>query len=178
MKNSATSAGISIFAALVLLTLRTVSANEPFPYDQHPDLVPGVDPEPAIEIHVTLSDKVALGQTDNGERFIVPITGGEFTGRNVQGVVVPGGADWQLVRSDNVKEYVARYSLRTDDGYTIMVDNRGISRDAEGGLYRVTVPEFHAPQGPYQWLNESLFVGTITSVKKPRAVVIRAYEVR
>jgi hypothetical protein len=42
--------------------------------------------------------------------------------------VIPGGADWQVVRDDGVGELVARYSIRTGDGTEITVVNRGIRR--------------------------------------------------
>ena len=32
--------------------------------------------------------------------YMTPITGGKFKGPGIEGVVVPGGADWQLTRPD------------------------------------------------------------------------------
>ena len=147
-------------------------------FEKHLDNAPGVDTKPSLQLYVTLSDKLTLGQTDAGERHIVPITGGYFFGDGVEGEVLSGGADWQLVRPDGVKEYVARYSIRTNDGKIIQVDNRGIGHGEGDSRYRVTAPKFHAPTGRYEWLNQSLFVGTITSIKEPRAVIIRAYRVQ
>ena len=168
--------GLSVVLAAALLSgpLETTQG-EPTPFEQYQDVAPRVDSDPVLQIYVTLSDKVSLGQTDKGARFIVPITGGHFKGEGIRGEVEPGGADWQLVRSDGVKEIVARYSIRTDDGQVIMVDNRGISHEDSDGLYRLTAPKFHAPEGDYDWLNRGLFVGTITSIAEPRAVVIRVY---
>ncbi len=57
-------------------------------------------------------------------------------------------------------------------------DVTGNTRFSEDGeRYRRTIPKFHAPQGKYDWLNKSLFAGTITSIKSPRAVIIRVYEI-
>lgn len=164
-----------ILAASLLTGSPETLHGEPTPFEQYKDVAPRVDSAPVLQIYVTLSEKVSVGQTDKGARFIVPITGGHFTGEEIRGEVVPGGADWQLVRSDGVKEIVARYSIRTDDGQVIMVDNRGISREDGNGQYRLTAPKFHAPEGDYDWLNKTLFVGTITSIAEPRAVVIRVY---
>ena len=146
-------------------------------FDAHPSAVPVVAKEPALELYVTLSDKVTLGQTDNGVRHIVPITGGHFRGRDIEGEVIAGGADWQLDRSDGVRSITALYSIRTDDGQVIIVDNRGISVTAEDDRYRMTSPKFHAPVGRYDWLNKRVFVGTITSIRSPRSVIIRIYDV-
>ncbi len=170
--------------ALLLTTLSAFpshAASIPAPtsiFDQHPSSAPTVNPAPVLELYVTLTkDRVNLGMTDNGERTIVPITGGYFLGKDISGEVVAGGADWQTIRQDGIKEIYALYSIRTDDGSTIIVDNRGIVSNEGGTRYAITRPVFHAPVGKYDWLNKKLFVGTITSIKQPRAVVIRVYEV-
>ncbi|MBV1698242.1 MAG: DUF3237 domain-containing protein [Hyphomicrobiales bacterium] len=64
-----------------------------------------------------------FGDVGKGGRRVVPITGGEFSGPNVRGRVLAGGADWQILRSDGVAELEARYSLQTDDGALIEVRN-------------------------------------------------------
>jgi hypothetical protein len=64
--------------------------------------------------------------TPRGERRIIPITGGTFEGPGLRGRVVPGGADWQIIRPDGVAELEARYTLETESGGLIYVVNRGI----------------------------------------------------
>ena len=39
-----------------------------------------------------------FGQTQAGHRRVIPIAGGVVSGPKLQGRVVPGGADWQLLR--------------------------------------------------------------------------------
>ena len=146
-------------------------------FDAHPSEAPSVGQEPVLQLYVTLSDKVEIGHSDDGERFIVPITGGYFIGKEISGEVMTGGADWQVVRADGVKTITAIYSIRTDDGQVIVVDNRGITFSEDDRTYKRTIPKFHAPKGKYDWLNKSLFTGTITSIRKPRAVIIRVYKV-
>ena len=87
-----------------------------------------------------------------------------------------------------VVEVNALYSIRTDDGAVIVVDNRGIivppPPAAAGGAaapaagYVRTSPRFHAPQGKYDWLNKTVFIGTITPATGGGAVIIRAFRVR
>lgn len=141
------------------------------------NLAPGIQSEPSLEIHVQLGKKIDVGMTDDGHRYIVPIIGGTFTGENIKGTVISGGADWQLDRQDKVKNIKALYALETHDGLTIIVDNQGMVHYQEGRRYAITRPVFHAPQGKYQWLNEAFFVGTIESIKSPRSVVIRAFRI-
>jgi hypothetical protein len=150
--------------------------------------VPGVEPpktELALEAYVTLAPAVEIGKSDAGTRRFIPITGGRFIGDGIKGEVVAGGADWQLERPDGVLEVHALYSLRTDDGVNIVVENDGIivrGAAAAGGQpaappYVRTVPRFHAPQGKYEWLNKGVFVGGIGGGAGGGAVVIRVYRV-
>jgi hypothetical protein len=167
---------IVIVFSVLFSALLVAAQNIDSVFADHPSTAPSVDSEPALEIYVTLTDKLFMGQTDAGERAIVPITGGYFRGEGIQGIVLPGGADWQLIRRDGVQEIVAQYAIQTDNGSIIQVDNRGISFTDEGDRYRLTAPKFHAPEGQHDWLNKTLFVGTITSIAEPRAVIIRAYK--
>jgi len=76
--------------------------------------------------HVTVGPALDLGEVGKGHRRIVPITGGEFSGPQMRGTVVPGGADWQVLRQDGVAELEARYTLRTDDDALIYVRNHAL----------------------------------------------------
>lgn len=130
-----------------------------------------------------------LGPTPHGRRRIVPILGGTVKGPRLQGVLVPGGADWQYVRSDGVVELVARYSIRATDGTEIAVTNRGLRRAPSEIMERMargeqvdpalvycrTVPLFEAPTGPHAWLNGSLFV--CNAVRLPDKVQVAVFEV-
>lgn len=73
--------------------------------------------------HVKVDAPLDLGDVGKGGRRIVPIAGGDFSGPRIRGTVLPGGADWQVLRHDGVAELEARYTLRTDDGALIYVRN-------------------------------------------------------
>lgn len=171
------SSNLPVWLPVLLLAQSALADESASPFDLHTTPAPTVDQEPVLQLYVTLSDKVEIGSSDDGMRYIVPITGGYFVGDGIRGEVMPGGADWQVVRADGVKTITALYSIRTDDGHVIIVDNRGITHSQDGADYKRTIPKFHAPQGKYEWLNKSLFVGTISSVQEPRAVIIRVYAV-
>ena len=136
--------------------------------------------ELALELNVTISPAVVVGDSAHGRRQFIPITGGRFSGANgLKGEVMGGGADWQLRRPDGVTEVTAVYSIKTDDGVVIEVDNRGIIVPPSAGspAYIRTTPRFHAPQGPHEWLNKTSFVGTITPNPQGGAVIIRVFKV-
>jgi hypothetical protein len=75
---------------------------------------------------VTVDAPLDLGDVAKGGRRIVPITGGDFSGPGMRGAVLPGGADWQVLRGDGVAELEARYTLRTEDDALIYVRNHGL----------------------------------------------------
>jgi hypothetical protein len=67
-----------------------------------------------------------LGQTARGHRRIVDILGGEATGPRFAGEILPGGADWQVVRPDGTIEVVARYTIKAGSGALVYVQNDGL----------------------------------------------------
>ena len=113
----------------------------------------------------TLGPVQVIGETPNGRRQAIPITGGTFSGPGIKGRILPGGADLQLVRSDGSTMIDADYMLETDDHAIIHVRNVGlIVRDAKGGLgYAWAAPTFNAPNGKYGWLNNALFISSISA---------------
>ena len=128
-----------------------------------------------LQAEAILADPIAIGQTFEGHRRIIPILDGSFEGPDLKGTIVKtGAADWQYTRADNVTEARATYALETDDKVIIQVENFGlrhgpedvIKRLAEGKdvepaeYYFRTNPRFIAPEGKYDWLNKSIFVGT------------------
>ena len=74
---------------------------------------------------IFLAPPLELGDTPQGRRRIIGITGGRFSGERLSGRVLPGGADWQVIRADGVADLDARYTLETSDGALIYVRNRG-----------------------------------------------------
>jgi hypothetical protein len=89
--------------------------------------VPGLRAELLFEMSVDLVDEAqVVGATPHGLRRIRYIKGGTFAGPKLAGEVLPGGADWLLVRSDGAREIDVRVTLRTDDGDLIYAISRGI----------------------------------------------------
>lgn len=150
-------------------------------------------PEPTLEFvfeaKVTLDTVQELGKTSYGKRRIIPITGGVFAGPNIKGKVVAGGADWQTVRADGTADLDTRYTLKTDDGVLIYIQNKGVrhakpeilARLAKGEkvdpkeYYMRTFAVFEVAEGKYDWLSKSVIIGV--GARMADHVVIRFYKV-
>jgi hypothetical protein len=63
--------------------------------------------------------------TRAGHRRVVPVLGGRITGLFAADIL-PGGADWQLVRPDGAIEIDTRYSARTADGGHVYIRTFGV----------------------------------------------------
>lgn len=116
---------------------------------------------------VTIGEAFILGESKYGTRVIIPITGGTFEGPEISGDVLPLGEDWQLYRPDGDAELYARYLLKTNDGYIIQVTNRVLMHYSQNedntGQYVRSVIDLEAPnESPYEYLNHSIFLGTLT----------------
>ena len=143
----------------------------------------------AFTINVQVGPPTELGQVPRGRRRIIPILGGTFEGPNIRGKVVPGGADWQIVRADGFAELDTRYMLQTDAGQLIYIQNAGIrhappdiTKKLLAGepvdpsqVYFKTVPTFETSAPELQWLTRSIFIGT--GERHPAEVVIRVWKV-
>ena len=114
-----------------------------------------------------------IGETYDGTRRIIPImSGGSVKGPKISGQLMGNSADWQVTRPDGVTVADALYAIQTDDGELIQIRNKGLRHGPvdvmrrliageevdPGEYYFRTVPEFIAPDGPYDWLNKSIFI--------------------
>jgi Protein of unknown function (DUF3237) len=143
----------------------------------------------AFVVRAEVADPVVLAELPIGTRRIVDILGGDFEGPGLRGTIVPGGADWQLIREDGFTEVDARYTLKTDDGHFIYVSNVGIRHAAPEVMRRLNageavdpadvyfraVPKFETSAPGLEWLTRSLFVST--GERYPNGVVVRFWRV-
>jgi len=145
--------------------------------------------EPIFTATITVAPTVELGPGPRGGRRMVPILSGTFDGPKIKGEILPGGIDWQLVRSDGVTEIEAHYTLQTDDGVLIRVINKGFRHGPPEVMQRLAAgeavdpaeyyfraaPIIEAPSGRYEWLNRRLFVSS--GERYPDRVVLRFFEI-
>ena len=152
--------------------------------------------EHAFDLTVFVATPIEAGQTfglnSRGRRRIIPITGGTVSGQ-VNGAVLAGGADFQLVVSETSADLDARYLLRLDDaGWTgahVFVQNRALRRGSAediaklvrgepvdpAAIYFRCAPTFEVSHPALAWMTESLFVGT--GARFPDRVEISVYRV-
>ncbi|MBB2947815.1 hypothetical protein FB565_007586 [Actinoplanes lutulentus] len=85
--------------------------------------VPGL--EAVFEVEARLGELEDHGVTRAGHRRVVPIVGGRVTGL-FSAEILPGGADWQLVRADGAIEIDTRYSARVAGGGYVYIRTFGV----------------------------------------------------
>jgi hypothetical protein len=114
---------------------------------------------------VTLSPSQSVGPSKRGPRNVIPITGGELTGR-ITGKVLAGGADYQNLSPPATID--ARYLWQAADGEIIIVRN--------GGPFGSLVPTFEVRvDSPYAWLNTGSFLSS-NPEGRPGGVGLTFYE--
>ena len=143
----------------------------------------------AFEIRAQVGPPLELGDVAHGRRRIVPILGGTFSGSGIKGRIVPGGADWQIVHEDGLTELDTRYTLETDQGELIYVQNAGVRHAAPDVIKKLlagetvdpslvyfrTTPTFETSAKNLQHLTRSIFIGI--GERYPSEVVVRFWKV-
>ena len=145
--------------------------------------------QPIFTIFAELEGITSLGRTPYGERRVIGILGGSVRGPKLNGRILPGGADWQIIRTDGAADIRARYIIETDDGARIMVTSEGLrhgppevmERLARGDnvdaahYYFRTVMRFETSDPKVDWLNRILALAR--GQREARAVRLDVYEV-
>jgi len=141
------------------------------------------------DLSVLVDKPQEVGQTHHGIRRLIPILGGQVQGQGWTARVLPGGADFQLIVNERMAELDARYTIETDGGDLIFVQNHAVRTAApevmaklvrgepvppESVYFRCT-PSFETASASLAWITERLFVGT--GARHPDKVVMRFFEV-
>ena len=151
-------------------------------------------PPPQLEhlcdLAVTIAPPVEVGATPAGLRRMIPITGGTVTGAQVNGRVLAGGADFQLILKGGTQAHLdARYVIELDDGSRVFVQNTALrvaslenSQRIMNGqpvnpdeVYFRCQPQLEAAAPQWAWLNDSQFIGT--GRRAPDGVFLSFYRV-
>jgi hypothetical protein len=151
--------------------------------------MPLVSEKPIFTLISPLGEIQKLGNTPYGERRIIDINGGTIEGPKLKGKVLPGGADWQIVRADGVVHLTARYTIETNDGGLILVNAEGYRHGPPDVMERLardetvdptqyyfrTAMRFETSDPASAWLNRILAIGY--GARANRQVRIEVYEV-
>ena len=156
------------------------------------ETLPAVSVTPSLQLLYTSRIEIAapldVGNAPHGQRRVINITGGAFSGPRLSGRILPGGADWQVIRGDGIVELDARYTLETEDGALIYIRNRGLRHGPAGVIARLgagekvdpreyyfrTTPVFETGAADYAWLNGIIAVAV--GERRADAVIITVYE--
>ena len=145
--------------------------------------------QPIFTIHAELEPIMNLGHTPYGERRVIGIAGGSVSGAKLNGRVLPGGSDWQIIRADGAADIQARYTIESDTGARILVYSAGLRHgppevmaqlakgdNVDPSLYYFrTVLRFETADPSVDWLNRIL--GLARGQREARAVRLDVYEV-
>jgi len=154
--------------------------------------VPGL--EPAFTVDARLGPVEDHGLTRAGHRRVVPIAGGRVDGLldgeiQLDGEILPGGADWQVVRPDGTVEIDTRYSARTPAGEHVHFRTSGVrsgppsvlaallrGEDVDPASYYFRVAVYLETSAPrLAFLERSIFVAS--AVRGADSVSYTAYRV-
>ena len=151
-------------------------------------------PPPALEhvcdLAVTIAPPVEVGHTPGGLRRMIPITGGTVTDPGLNGRVMAGGADFELILGGGTQAHLdARYVIELDDGSRVFVQNTALrvaslenSQRIMNGqpvnpdeIYFRCQPKLEATAPQWAWLSESQFIGS--GRRAPDGVYLSFYRV-
>ncbi|KAB2878130.1 MAG: DUF3237 domain-containing protein [Pseudorhodoplanes sp.] len=136
-----------------------------------------------------MADILHLGATPYGERRVINILGGTVEGPRLRGTILPGGADWQIIRADGAADIRARYTIAAETGGLVLVNSEGLrhgppevmARLARGErldsslYYFRTVMRFETADPALDWLNRILALAR--GAREARAVRLDVYQV-
>ena len=154
--------------------------------------VPGL--EPAFTVDARLGPLEDHGVTRAGHRRVVPIAGGRVRGlpdgqTRLDAEILPGGADWQVVRPDGTIEIDTRYSARTPAGEHLHFRTAGVrsgppdvlaallrGEDVDPASYYFRVAVYLETSAPrLAFLERSIFIAS--AVRGADSVSYTAYRV-
>ena len=139
--------------------------------------------EHLFDAHFTVApspaDWMVAGDGGYGTRVIAPVTGGTFEGPKLKGTARNFGADWLLIRHDNVAIVDVRIVLETEDGAFIHMYYDGVLDLNEEQIKKMlqgefppearahTTPRFETGHEKYRWLNKLKAAAIGKVVRKP-----------
>ena len=152
------------------------------------DPLPAPRLTPVYRLEAALGSPLDVGEVSQGHRRIVPLTGGAFTGPELNGKLLPGAsADWQIVLPDGTALGDIRYTLQTDAGALLYVQSRGVRHgsaevlgrlargddvDASEYVFR-TSTQIETASRDLDWLNKGVYISV--AGRRPGGVIYETY---
>ncbi len=185
----------ALLGALPLYDWMTVAVTALEPHPNDPATVKGDIhrlPDPRLtqvyRLEATLGQPLDLGETAQGHRRILPLTGGTFTGPELNGKLLPGAsADWQIVLPDGSALGDIRYTLETDGGDLLYIQSRSVRHGSAEVLGRLgrgehvdaseytfrTSTQIETAAPDLDWLNKGVFISV--GGRQPAGVSYETY---
>lgn len=152
-------------------------------------VTPSLATSHVFSLTIEVAAPIEAGDFGYGARRIIPIIGGELHGEGLSGVILPGGADYQVIRPNGFTELEAKYAVAMADGAVVYIDNIGVRFGPKEALDRIrrglpvapeliyfrSVPRFETGASQYQWLMQNLFIGS--GVRRPDCVELDVFQV-
>ena len=144
-------------------------------FDTLPAPLTRLEARPLLAMRLQVDGPTTLGRGPAHDRRIGVITGGTFDGphEGLSGKVLPGGSDWQTVRTDGTWTLDVRLVLETEGGDLVGVTYGGYRRGPPETLARLargepvepseyyfrSTPLFETASERFAWLNGIVAVG-------------------
>ena len=127
-----------------------------------------------LSLTVDAKASQVIGNIGSGNRMIAPIAGGNFSGNLLNGKVLPGGADWVLLRDDGVLKIDVRLVLETVESALIYLTYQGRFLASQQVMARLNAGEelppdeyslavtakFETGHPDFRWINDAVVVAT------------------
>jgi hypothetical protein len=146
--------------------------------------------EHLCSVVIQLSPPQKIGPTPEGLRLIFFAKSGEVTGPKINGKLLPGYADWLLIRPDGVGVIDVRGVVETHDGALIYLTHSGVLDFGQGAYEKLLAGD--APAGrdlqvatrlqtsspAYAWVNRLQCVSIGQSVRERGEIIGDCYALR
>ena len=143
----------------------------------------------AARLRIDVAAPLVVGETGAGLRRVINITGGSVEGARLSGRILPGGADFQVIRADGLTLLHARYVVETGPGELVYIENSGLRHGPPEAMERIkrgeyvdpaliyfrTTPVFESGTARHQWLTRAVFTGV--GARYPDRVELDVFEV-
>ena len=127
-----------------------------------------------LSLDVNTKASQTIGRIKQATRLIVPIASGHFSGERLNGKILPGGADWVLLRDDGVMEIDVRLVLETIESALIYLTYQGRFIASQSVMARMQAGEeispdeyslavtarFESGHPDFLWVNDAIVIAT------------------
>lgn len=149
-----------------------------------------------FSVRAAVEPPVVIGQDGkNGRRQLIPVPSGtvsgvDIDGNPIEGILLPGAVDSQVIRPDGKCDLSARYGVRLSDGRSFYIENNGMRTVPEEYVeevlqgkfidpslyYFCTTPQIEVYDDSLRWMERHVMV--CKAIRKPDAVIINYYIIR